>query len=186
MAQSAYSGQTLSTIGNFKLFYASPTLKFYYYQNIIVVAIRGTADSRDFASWPNVAIGTLDRSDRFKADLDTLLEVQTHCPTTDFHYIGVGHSLGAAILDRFLRMGLIQQGLSYNGAVEPQEIRGNPAHRRIYNRADPLYQIVGYLIPGVEVRPISIATGIRSMFSSIYAAYAAHLLSNFKGGGTTP
>jgi hypothetical protein len=185
MAQSAYPGQTLSNIGNFKLFFVTPTLKFYYYENVIVVAIRGTSDSRDVASWPNVAIGTLDSSDRFKADLATLLEVQVMCPPSYFHYIGVGHSLGAAILDRFLRMGLIKQGLSYNGAVEPQELRGNPAHKRIYNRADPLYQIVGYLIPGVEVRPINIATGVRSMFSSIYAAYGAHLLSNFKGGGTT-
>ena len=185
MAQSAYAGQTLVNVGNFKLFFLTPTLKFYYDDYVIVVSIRGTSDSRDVAAWPNVAFGTLDRTDRYQTDLNTLLEVQKECPPSDFYYIGVGHSLGAAILDRFLRLGLIQQGVSYNGAVEPQELRGNSAHRRIYNRADPLYMIAGHLIPGVEVRPMSFATGVKSMFSSIYAAYSAHLLSNFRGGGTT-
>lgn len=185
MAQSAYTGQTLRNIGSFTLFKSTPTLKFYIDNTNIVVSIRGTADSRDVSAWPNVAFGSLDSTSRFQADLQTLLEVQRRYPTTKYSYIGVGHSLGGAILDRFLRMGLIKKGLSYNAAVEPQELKGNPAHRRIYNRLDPLYQIAGYLIPGVEVRPITLSTGIKSLFSSIYGFYAAHLLSNFKGGGKT-
>jgi hypothetical protein len=184
MAQSAYTGRTLLNIGNFSLFHASPTLKFYKYENVIVVSVRGTSDSRDFAAWPNIALGTLDSTDRFQADLQTLLEVQKRYPRSQYHYIGVGHSLGGAILDRFLRMGLIRNCLSYNAAVEPQELGGNRLHRRIYNRADPLYQIAGYLIPGVEVRPINLITGIRSLFSSLYASYGAHMLSNFTGGKT--
>ena len=184
MAQSAYTGQTLLKIGNFQLLRATPTLKFYSDGKVIIVSVRGTADARDVASWPNVAMGTLDRTERFQADLQTLLEVQKQYPPSQYHYIGVGHSLGGAILDRFLRAGLIQNCLSYNAAVEPQELGGNSRHRRIYSRADPLYQIVGHLIPGVEVRPINLATGVRSVFSPLYASYGAHMLSNFKGGGT--
>lgn len=182
MAQSAYSGKTLLQVGGWKLFFSTPTLKFYYENNVIIVSVRGTQDSKDFQAWPNIALGTLDQSARFQEDLKTLLEVQTKYPPSQYHYVGVGHSLGAAILDRFLSMGLIQNCLSYNGAVEPQFVRENSRHRRIYNRADPLYQIVGHLIPGVEVRPISLATGVRSLFSSIYASYKSHMLSNFKGG----
>jgi len=182
MAQSAYTGKTLLHVGTFTLFKATPTLKFYYDGNIIIVSIRGTSDSKDFAAWPNIAFGTLDHTERFKEDLHTLLEIQKTYPPSHFHYIGVAHSLGGAILDRFLRMGLIKNGLSYNAAVEPQELRGNPMHRRIYNRADPLYQIAGHLIPGVEVRPISLATGVRSLFSTLYASYKSHMISNFVGG----
>jgi hypothetical protein len=182
MAQSAYSGKTLLKVGGFQLFKSTPTLKFYYENNVIIVSVRGTQDSKDFAAWPNVALGTLDKTVRFQEDLQTLLEVQTKYPPSQYHYVGVGHSLGAAILDRFLQMGLIQNCLSYNGAVEPQFVRANPRHRRIYNAADPLYNIVGHLIPGVEVRPITLATGIRSIFSSLYASYKSHMLSNFKGG----
>lgn len=184
MAQSAYTGQTLPKVGDFELFRATPTLKFYRHQNVIIVSVRGTSDARDFAAWPNVAMGTVDRTERFQADVQTLLEVQKEYPPSQYHYVGVGHSLGGAILDRFLRMGLIQNCLSYNAAVEPQELGGNPRHRRIYNRADPLYQIAGHLIPGVEVRPINLATGVRGLLSPLYASYGAHMLSSFKGGAT--
>lgn len=184
MAQSAYTGRTLLKVGNFELFKATPTLKFYRHDNVIIVSVRGTSDARDYAAWPNVAMGTVDKTERFQADVQTLLEVQQMYPPSEYHYVGVGHSLGGAILDRFLRMGLIRNCLSYNAAVEPQELGGNPNHRRIYNRADPLYQIVGHHIPGVEVRPVSLITGITSLFSPLYASYGAHMLSNFQGGGT--
>jgi len=182
MAQSAYTGKTRKQVGSFELFYATPTLKFYKDDKTIIVSIRGTQDQRDFSSWPNVAFGTLNNSARFQADLQTLTEVQKSYPQTEYYYVGVGHSLGAAIMDRFIAMGLIKTGLSYNGAVEPQFVKQNPLHRRIYNAADPLYNIVGRFIPGVEVRPISLVTGIRGLFSSLYASYKAHMLSNFKGG----
>lgn len=182
MAQSAYTGKTRKQVGSFELFYATPTLKFYKDDKTIIVSIRGTQDQRDFSSWPNVAFGTLDNSARFQADLQTLTEIQKSYPSPEYYYVGVGHSLGAAIMDRFIAMGLIKTGLSYNGAVEPQFVKQNPLHRRIYNAADPLYNIVGRFIPGVEVRPISLATGIRSLFSGLYASYKSHMLSNFKGG----
>lgn len=182
IAESAYTGKTRKQVGSFELFYATPTLKFYKDDKIIIVSIRGTQDQRDFSSWPNVAFGTLNNSARFQTDLQTLTEVQKSYPQTEYYYVGVGHSLGAAIMDRFIAMGLIKTGLSYNGAVEPQFVKQNSLHRRIYNAADPLYNIVGRFIPGVEVRPISLATGIRSLFSGLYASYKAHMLSNFQGG----
>jgi len=184
MAQSAYTGKTLKQVGTFELFYATPTLKFYRDGNVIIVSIRGTQDQRDFASWPDIALGTLDKSARFQADLKTLNEVRQVYPPSEFQYAGVGHSLGAAIMDRFISAGLITTGLSYNGAVEPQFVRQNPKHRRIYNAADPLYNIVGRFIPGVEVRPVSVVTGLRSLLSPLYASYKSHMISTFRGGMT--
>jgi hypothetical protein len=182
MAQSAYSGLTHRTVGRFNLVAATPTLKFYTDKKIVIVSVRGTEDSRDFSTWDNVALGTLDNTDRFREDLQKLLEFQRLYPPSQYHYIGVGHSLGAAILDRFLRMGLIKSALSYNGAVEPQELKGNSRHRRIYSRGDALYQLAGHLIPGVEVRQISFANAVRSLFSPLYGSYMSHGLSNFVGG----
>ena len=183
IVQSAYQGKTLLEVGGFKLLFSLPTIKFYIKDQVIIVSIRGTADSTDVASWPNVAIGTLDRTSRYQTDLQALLECQKYYPQSEYYYVGAGHSLGAAIMDRFLQMGLLSQGLSYNGAVEPQFVYNNPKHRRIYNAADPLYNIVGRFIPGVEVRPISIATGLASLLNPFYASYRAHMLSNFEGGG---
>lgn len=150
MAVSAYPGKTKLQIGAFKLFYSTPSLKFYSDGTTVVVAVRGTYDARDFAAWSLVATGTLNTSSRFTDDLATLQTVKNKFP--NYNYIAVGHSLGSAIIDRFLRAGLIRNALSYNPAVEPQELRGNPLHRRIYNEDDPLYKIEGYLIPGIEVR----------------------------------
>lgn len=183
MAQSAYSGTTHPQIGDYKLFAATPTLKFYIHDKTIVVAVRGTQDARDVSAWDNVALGTLDKTDRFQEDLGKLLKLQKLYPPSQYHYIGVAHSLGAAILDRFIRLGLIKNGLSYNGAVEPQELGGNPRHRRVYSRGDPLYQLAGHLIPGVEVRQFTIAHVVRSIFSPFYASYQSHMLNNFVGGG---
>jgi len=182
IVQSAYPGKTLLEVGGFKLLFSLPTIKFYIKDQVIIVSIRGTYDSTDVASWPNVATGTLDRSSRFQTDLQTLLECQKYYPQSEYYYVGAGHSLGAAIMDRFLQMGLLSQGLSYNGAVEPQFVYNNPKHHRIYNAADPLYNIVGRFIPGVEVRSISIATGLAALLSPFYTSYQAHMLSNFQGG----
>jgi hypothetical protein len=66
MAQSAYSGLTHRTVGRFNLVAATPTLKFYTDKKIIIVSVRGTEDSRDFSTWDNVALGTLDHTDRFR------------------------------------------------------------------------------------------------------------------------
>lgn len=189
MAKSAYPGNTRRNIGAFSLFRSTPTLKFYHDNRSIIVSVRGTADTRDIAADSLLLIGKLNESDRYKADLNTLLEVQSKYPPTQFNYIAVGHSLGGAIIDRFLRAGLIKNALSYNPAPEPQELGGNPFHRRIYHNDDPIYQSVGRFIPGVEVR-----SGDRSFWGSLLKyglpfgvgallnSYFKHGLNTFTGG----
>jgi hypothetical protein len=189
MAAAAYDKKPPAEIGGFKLLEATPTLKFYNSGRTIIVAIRGTDDKRDFEAWHLVAFGQLDNSPRFQEDLRTLVEFQKKYPSNEYSYIGVGHSLGGAILDRFLRMGLIRNGLSYNPAPEPQELRGNSAHRRIYHEDDPLYKLAGRFIPGIEVRKSRDPFWLKYLrnyvplgIANAYNAIAKHKLPTFEGG----
>ena len=191
MAAAAYEKNPSREIGGFKLLADSPTLKFYSAGKIIVVAVRGTDDARDFAAWHLVALGQLDNSPRFQEDLRSLIEFQQKYPRSEYTYIGVGHSLGGAIIDRFLRAGLLRNGLSYNAAPEPQELRGNPVHRRIYHEDDPLYKIAGRFIPGIEVRKSRDPFWLKYLrnfvplgIANAYNAIVKHKLPTFEGGAT--
>ena len=192
MVAASYDKTPPKEIGGFKLLEATPSLKFYNDGKLIIVAVRGTHDFRDFAAWHLVALGQLDKSPRYQEDLRELLAFQKKYPKTEYKYIAVGHSLGGSIIDRFMRMGLIRNAMSYNPAPEPQELGGNPLHRRIYHEDDPLYNIAGRFIPGIEVRksrdpliekmtrkyilPLNIAT--------IYNAVVKHKLPTFQGGSS--
>ena len=190
MAQAAYLGREQSKVGAFKLVHKTPTLKLYQNGSLIVVAVRGTelSDASDIQADGMTLIGKLKDSNRYQKDRNELMEFRKKYPTFR-HFVGVGHSLGGAILDGFIREGLIQNAVSYNPLLEPQEIRGNPRHHRIYHEDDPVYKMVGYLIPGVEVR-----RGYNSFWKALFAhylpfgletlfkAYDAHRISSFKGG----
>jgi len=191
MAQSAYPGNTKLQIGPYKLQFSTPTLKFYRDNKNIVVSIRGTqpSNTEDLSADGLAIIGRLRSSSRYNRDLQTLLDFQTKYPKSEYRYIGVAHSLGAAIMDGFIRAGLLRNGLSYNGLVEPQEIRGNPLHYRIYHKNDPLYLAVGRYIPNVEVRttvdPLWKTVLEHSLpfgLSTLFKMYDSHRLGVFKGG----
>jgi hypothetical protein len=188
MAQSAYPGKTRLKIGQFSLFNSTPTLKFYYKDNTIVVAVRGTYDAADGAADALLIVGKLNESARYKEDLKKLEEMQQRYPPSQFNYIAVGHSLGGAIIDRFLRLGLIKNALSYNPAPEPQELGGNPMHRRVYHVDDPIYVVAGRFIPNVEVRRGGtfwgslVKYGLPFGLGVLANAYFKHGLGTFQGG----
>jgi hypothetical protein len=88
-------------------------------------------------------------------------------------------------------MGLIRNALSYNPAPEPQELKGNPKHRRIYHEDDPLYNIAGRFIPGIELRKSkdpfwlkAIRRAVPLQIANAYNAIAKHKLPTFEGGAT--
>jgi len=188
MANAAYSPNPPEQIGKFTLFEQTATLKFYYSGKYIVVCIRGTkpSDQRDLAADALAGIGRLRDSARWKADLATVEEVQRDFPRSHFYYIGVGHSLGGALLDLFLRGGYIRSGISYNAFPEPHELKGNPYHRRIYSDEDPIYKYLARVIPGIEVRKSNDPIWKRLLkFSPPYAIWNAlqkHTLDTFRGG----
>jgi len=189
MAQSAYSGKTKLQVGPYKLVFSTPTLKFYKDGDTIVVSIRGTDNAEDLKADAMAIVNQLKSSSRYKRDLDTLRNFQKKYPKTRFRYIGVAHSLGAAIMDGFIRAGLIRNGMSYNGLAEPSELGGNPLHHRIYHNKDPLYMAFGRHMPNIEVRTTqdsflkTLATKILPFgLGTIFKLYDNHILGTFKGG----
>jgi hypothetical protein len=160
-------------------------LKFYERNGTIVVAIRGTQDPRDLRADAMGAVGQIRNSERYAIDKDEMLRMKAAHPNA--HFVAVGHSLGGAILDLFLRDGLIASGLSYNGFPEPQERSGNPKHHRIYHKEDLLYKLFASKIPNIEVRTTKEPFWKYLLKSSGPVGNVAfnldsHLLDRFKGG----
>ena len=188
MASAAYDSNPPERIGAFTLFDETETLKFYYSGKYIVIAIRGTkpTDSRDLAADAMAGVGRLRDSERWKRDSAKVEEIQQEFPKSRFHYIGVGHSLGGALLDLFLRGGYIRDGVSYNAFPEPHELKGNRLHRRIYSEDDPIYKLLARVIPGIEVRRSKDPLWKRLLkFSPPFAVWNAlqkHTLGTFQGG----
>jgi hypothetical protein len=188
MAVASYSSKPPQEIGSYKLIKESPTLKFYYDEskNLIIVAIRGTqiTDKHDLIADALAVTGNLKNSYRYNNDLKQLREVKKLYPKALF--FGVGHSLGGAILDLFLRNRLLIGGLSYNGFPEPQERQGNPLHHRIYHTGDFIYKMFAKDIPNIELRTTSEPYWkylIKySMPVDIFTGIDRHLLDRFKGG----
>lgn len=193
MAQSAYTGKTELKLANFSLLYATPTLKFYKHDGgrLIVVAVRGTQmnDKNDIDADIQAFLGNLRHTERYRKDKATLEEVQKNFPRPEYRYIAVGHSLGGAIIDLFLKDHLIQNGMSYNPLVEPQELGGNPLHHRIYHKDDPLYKLFGHKIPNIEVRTTKepiwkyfLKHYLPYPLGDLFQYYDRHKIRIFKGG----
>jgi alpha-beta hydrolase superfamily lysophospholipase len=164
--------------------------------NTIVVGIRGTAisESDDLKADALLAVGQLETANRYIRDLETLQQVQLTYPPSEYDYYGVGHSLGGAILDMFLKNGLIQKGVSYNPAVQPQDFNQTSLQNdRVYVEGDPLYAIMGkHLSQKPEVRPPRKKSAWEQLGSYVpyvgpalmsgYDLHQSHILSNFDGG----
>jgi len=172
----------------------TPTLKFYKAPtDIVVVGIRGTVptDSGDLKADALIGLNKLETSNRFKTDLATLQSFQRQWPQSKYKYIGVGHSLGGAILDSFLEMGLLSRGVSYNPAVQPKNFaKMAGANERIYAKNDPLYAVMGrQLTEKPELRDVrdknifEKALDYVPYVGKVYDSYQGHLLDQFEGGG---
>jgi hypothetical protein len=190
IAKEAYKPKPNQRVGEFSLFSATPTLKFYRSGNTVVVGVRGTvpSDIEDIKADGLIAVNKLETSTRYRKDLQDLSRVRNSLPTDDFY--GVGHSLGGAVLDAFLHTGMIKSGVSYNPAVQPKDFNSNLPNHRIYLKGDPLYALgKNFLQNAPEVReakPMSWKDRLISYVpyaGSVYNYLNAHNLSNFDGGG---
>jgi hypothetical protein len=185
IAEAAYSDNPPHQIGNFRLTMSTPTLKFYNNDAFFAVGIRGTnlSDSKDIEADSMALVGRLKQSQRYQKDLADMKHMKQRYP--QYSFVGVGHSLGGAVLDGLLRDGLLQSGVSYNGLVEPQELRGNPQHHRIYHSDDPIYKIIGWTIPNVEVVKGNqgfwgklLKFALPFGLSTLFASYMAHRIGS--------
>ena len=192
IAKASYSATPESTIDILTLVSATPTLKFYKdNNNTIVVGIRGTKPTEmgDLKADGLIGLSSLAISKRYKKDLADLVEFQKKYPPTEYDYYGVGHSLGGAILDEFIKGGYIKNGISYNPAVQPSDWKANIPNKRVYMSDDPLYLLMGQHTINPEVRSgrkkglFETLLGIVPSVGKLYGNYQAHALDNFKGGG---
>ena len=189
VASASYNPPPPQTIGNLKLLEGTGTLVFYFGEpNTIVVGIRGTvpSDTGDLKADASIVVGQLRSSARFKQDLAALQQFQLKYPPSQYDYYGVGHSLGGAILDEFLKMGLLKRGVSYNPAVQPQTLFSKTNNERVYEKGDPLYQLIGrFTNPEVRdtqsKKPKSVLSKIPYL-GKAYDYLQSHGLANFVGG----
>lgn len=153
--------------------------------NVIVLAIRGSADMRDVYADLQLIANGLQNSSRYREDRNYIVKLQEQYPQSNYDYYAVGHSLGGAICDLLLEEGLIKEAISYNPAVEQRFYR-NTGNHRIYNEDDLLYNMLGKNTINPEVRPNKLSIFNRALnltkAGKLKNAISAHLLSNFKGG----
>ena len=117
-----------------------------------------------------------DATDRI--DVLYVLEHSQYADGQPQHWLAVGHSLGGAIADRFIKDGLIESAVTYNPAIEPYALNSLKNYR-IYMHDDPLWALMGSHSDYGEVR------GDPKKSVSM----DAHRIANFKGGvivSTTP
>jgi hypothetical protein len=124
--------------------YNTDTMRFYKNGETIIVVIRGTRNLDDVAADLTIKSNKLNTTERYKTDEQKLKEVQMQYPYSKYGYYGVAHSLGGAIMDRFLEKGLLNNGISFNPAVEPKNYT-NPSglNQRVYNKNDIVYNWFG-------------------------------------------
>jgi len=159
-------------IPGYELLKQTQTLSFYKKDDNIFIVFRGTdtEDMSDLIADLGIALGNLSKSVRYKEDYKAITDFQKQYPKSQYYYIGVGHSLGGALVDKFLNLGKLDEGVSFNPAVEKADYNKNNNNRRIYLSSDPLYKIMGSFTKYHEVRPSNLEIG------------PAHSISNFLGG----
>ena len=184
MATESYKSSG-SAVDGWERFHQTPTLKFYKQGNVIVLAVRGTKDFRDVRAWTPAFLAGLGNTARFKEDLAEILKVQASYPVSKYHWYGVGHSLGGAIIDELIERGLLREGLSYNPAVAAKNFNSSIPNERHYLNGDPLYALMGQHTKGAVVRGKKASILKRLLTPLVMQAkntLDAHALSNFKGG----
>jgi len=210
IAKAAYSTSPPQTIGPFRLGNFTPTLKFYTLADpsdprdvdTVVVGIRGTntSDKQDIYADAKLGLGQLEDTPRWKKDLADFTKYMSRFKNGGVDIYGVGHSLGGAVLDMFLKKGLIRQGVSYNPAISLGDAQKDIPNRRIYQDGDPLLALMGRSAKNVEIRPKkvkehSVGRKIANAFS-YFIPYVglitkgmdtldAHALDNFTGGASS-
>ena len=171
MNESSYS-KDAKDIEPYHRILKTPYLTVYKDDKTVIVAVRGTnvKDNKDLVADVAIALGALKSTPRFKNDVEELKKLRRQPELKDLYWIGTGHSLGSALVDEFLKLGLLSEAVTFNGAVSKEFYDVNNKNRRIYLKNDPLYLMMGRNTKYHEVRDTKIDIT------------KAHSLKNFEGG----
>ena len=155
MARMPYkTGKDVKTnIDGWELFHSTPTLKFYRKNGEMIVAVRG---SQTLSDWTNsntkILSNKLREGNRYKEDSAEIRKMIQFAP----NLYGVGHSLGGALMDEFIKDGLVAEAVSFNPAVQPKFYEDEDLaqkHKRFYYKGDPVYEVMGKYTTGAQVVP---------------------------------
>jgi len=170
----------------------TPTMKFYVKGNEVIIGVRGTKTNApdgnfDVSADLTIPFNGIPETTRYKRDKAAVQQFQQQFPPSQFSYYAVGHSLGGAIIDSLIRDRLIKEAVSYNPAIQYNDINRGLPNRRIYYGSDPLYRLMGWWDVKSEHREPPNRTwadflGAVSLPAAAVAALPAHNLSNFEGG----
>jgi hypothetical protein len=173
-----------SNVGKWDLIRQTREDLLYRHMNTFVVAVRGTQGSPTGEDWSanrTIPINGLASTARCKKDLQTVTEWREQF--TGGVWYATGHSLGGAICDELLRIGLVTEAYTFNPAVQTKDFNGKLPNRRIYARGDPLYQLFGRFTKGAILQPAeSFGKELLTLISPTYFASNAlqqHNLSAF-------
>ena len=145
IAKQTYKKDAEKKVGDAELVKETDTLKFYKRDKEIIIGVRGTHDRGDVIA--DLTLGAsskayLRATPRLRADIAEIKKFQQQYPPSEYHYSGVGHSLGGALVDELIDQNLISEGRSYNPAVHRADLhKKSLKNTRVYNEADPLYLI---------------------------------------------
>lgn len=145
IAKQTYKKGAEKKVGDAELVKETDTLKFYKKGNEIIIGVRGTQDLGDVIT--DLTLGAsskayLRATPRLRDDVAEIKRFQQQYPTSEYHYSGVGHSLGGALVDELIDQNLISEGRSYNAAVHRADLyKKSLKNTRVYNEMDPLYLI---------------------------------------------
>lgn len=190
MTKETYSETPKEEINDWVLKEYTPTIKFWMKRNDVIVGVRGTKTAEDVSTWGTIPLNRLNTTDLYKRNKRTVEEFQKQYPRSQYTYYAVGHSLGGAMIDSLIRDGLIEEAVSYNPAIQYNDINGGLPNKRIYFGNDPLYRLMGWWDKKSEKRTPTDRTwtDFLANFSppaAILSTLAAHNLKNFVGGKTS-
>lgn len=175
-------GENADILG-YKILAKSPTVIFYKKldSNTIVIAVRGSVDSRDWLRTNTVLpLGQLTKTSRYKEDKKFVGDNLAKFAQGNDVYI-VGHSLGGVISSQLqLDFPIIQGGMTFNPAYQPADFFRKSNLKRKYTEGDPLGKLGRYL-PDAEVeRNMNLIEKIipDNPVKSVYS----HFLENFESG----
>jgi sulfopyruvate decarboxylase TPP-binding subunit len=95
--------------------------------------------------------------DRYKNDLQHLLEFQTKYPTDKYYYIATGSSIAGSIADLFLESSYLNEAITFNSVIEGRFISNpNIKNYRIYLDEDICYLSMGKYAPNTKVYVMNI------------------------------
>jgi hypothetical protein len=169
-------------VPGYQILAKSPTVTFYkrIVDNTIVIAVRGSADKRDWLQTNTMLpFGRLTTTSRYKEDKKFVADNLAKFAEGNDIYI-VGHSLGGAIANQLqIDFPIIQGGITFNPAFQPMDFLNKSKVQRKYTSGDPLGKLGRYL-PGSVVEDDS--SLLDRFLPSVGLMGKSHRLDSFQSG----